>query len=182
MSTFKIQRNKVLRGGEARAVAAAVARARRAGEVKRLTGELARTVRSAERSMAVRMASLEPVTGAIGLPVPAAWIMCASEGLATSERMGRFVFLRPNPRAPLLLPPWSVDNMALTKTGIASINRHTRLRPFTAIRSDLMNVLESREREARTLLCRIPRGATVATVLQLYPAHTAHILKALSHD
>lgn len=182
MSTFEILRKNTLRGGEARRVAGAVARAVHAAEVRRLTGELARTVRSAERAMAARMASLEVVDSVLGLPVPAAWVTCPAEGVITSERMGRFVYLRPNPRAPLLLPAWSVEHMALTKTGVAAINRSTRLRPFDAVRRDLMSALERRDADARRFYCHIPKGATVATVCQLFPKHVPTILKVLSHE
>lgn len=179
MSPFDFAREKTLTGGEARAVGAAVARAVHANDVGALVSELARTVRSAERVMAARGERLDVVRSPIGLPVPVGHLLDSREGIAITERMGRFFILRPSTRSPLMLPPWSVDNMALTRSGVRAINRATLLRPFSVIRDELLAVLAERDSACHAILASITRGATGATVLSMWPEHSAAILKVL---
>lgn len=179
MSSFDFARNETLTGGKARAVGAAVARAARAREVGALVSELARTVRSAERTMAARGDVLEVVRSPLGVPVPVHFLLASKEGVAVSERMGRFVFLRPSTRSPLMLPPWSVEDMALTRSGVRAINRSTNLRPFAVIRDELLAVLSARDADARRAFARIPRGATGSDVLAMWPEYANAILGVL---
>lgn len=179
MSSFDFAREKTLTGREARAVGAAVARAARASEVGALVSELARTVRSAERTMAARGDVLEVVRSPLGVPVPVHHLLASSEGVAVSERMGRFFFIRPSARSPLLLPPWSVEDMALTRTGVRALNRSTNLRSVSEISNALRDLLATRESDARSVFASIPRGATGLDVLNRWPACSAAILRIL---
>lgn len=179
MSTDTLAEFKRLTGREARAAAAAVARAVHAERVSSKARELARTVRSAERVMAARGLAMEPVESPLGIAVPAVWLG-AGEGCAVSDRMGRFVFLRQNTRAPLMLPPWSVESMALSRVGVRAVNQYTRLRSFDRVRSELVAVLRARDNDARRALSRIPKGATLANVLATFPRFRAAILETLA--
>ncbi len=169
MSPFDFLRRKVVTGREARAIGAAVARAECAEDVRRCVAELARTVRSAERMMAAHGIRLVPVSMPLGIPVDSR-LVYPGEGCEVSPRMSRFFFLRPSRRSPLLLPEWAVQSAALTKIGVRCINRHTNLRRFDDVRRDLVAALIVRESEARRNLARIPKGAIVSDVIEIFPA------------
>ena len=167
MLTKNVGRKK-LSGGEARKIAAAVARDGCAAELRRLKREIAAVVLSAERAMAAQGTErLVPFADGIGIPVMAEHVM-PGEGTHLGERMARWTIITRT----VMLPEWAVIDWRLSRVGIGLIDRwrnQSRQRQFSDIADDIRSVLKRRKNDADAALAKLPRGATVADAVRMWP-------------
>lgn len=185
MSNYLICAKRMLTGREARRASRGVAWARMAAEVGQARSAIARAVRTASKACKRfhESGQLVHITvnddQPLGISVPATWIE-PDEGVQLCARTARFWYLQPSPRSPLWLPEWSIDNSQLSQTGARFVSANNPDTSFSRLRQDLIAVLDRRYALAQRLLLQIPRDATVAEALDVFPDERDRLIKLLS--
>lgn len=154
---------------EVRAVAAAVARARHADTVgaaaRAIAAAVVKAARDFGRSGGAALVCRRNV--AIGVSVPVSWI-AAGEGLAVTDRVGRWIYLRA--RKDITLPITAVEGWQITRAGALFVDHHRRQggARFAELRANLVDALRVRSQAVGAIISSIPPSATREDILSQF--------------